>query len=185
MSFTAKPQDSFTVVSVNDEALDKTSLQGVLAIKRYIRERDASVLVRVPGARAAEFRCRPLSNSARTACEAIDAEVLRNQLAFAACLEGIDNLGIEWAPRFAAAGWSPTAKMLDGESLDRLADLVGGKVIEEIGAVCLQRANLTAQQGKAYRLPLGYVVLWPSANVQNTPTTAAHDSMSGSDAAGQ
>lgn len=176
MSFLAKPQDPFVVVSVNDPAIDKASIGGKMALRKYVAERDMDVLVYLPGGRPAKFHCRPLSNQARQACEAIDAEVLRNSLAFAACFERVEDLGVPWAPSKTLAPWSQGAQMLDGDSVDRLAELVGGKVVEEIGSVCLQRANLTANQGKAYRLPLGYVVVWPSANAQITPTSAAEES---------
>lgn len=177
MSFQAKPQDPFVVVSANDPAIDKASLGGKIALRKYIAERDAEVLVYLPGGRPAKFHCRPLTNVARQACEAIDAEVLRNALAFAACLDRVEDLGVPWTPTKTLAPWSMQAQMLDGESVDKLAELVGGKVVEEIGSVCLQRANLTANQGKAYRLPLGYVVVWPPANAQTTPTSAADDSV--------
>ncbi len=181
MSFTAKPQDPFVVVSVNDEALDKETLAGKIALRRYIQERDAAAIVCKPGGRPAKFHCRPLSNQARQACEAIDTETLRFALAFAACVDRVEDLGVPWAPKQTLAPWGQ-AQMLESASIDALADLIGGKVIEEVGAVCLQRANLTANQGKAYRLPLGYVVVWPSANVQTTPTSAAAESTRPSDA---
>jgi len=176
MSFTAKPQDPFYVVSVNDEALEKNTFAGKVALRKYVGERDPSVLVFKPGGRPAKFHCRPLSNAARQQCEAIDQEVLRHALAFAACLDRVEDLGVPWSPTRTLAPWSPQAQMLDGECVDALAEAIGGKVIEEVGSVCLQRANLTALQGKAYRLPLGYVVVWPSANAQTTPTSAAEDS---------
>lgn len=168
MSFTKKATDPFVVVSANDEAIDRETLAGKMALRKYLAERDPDGLVYLPGGRPAKFHCRPLTNSARTAIEGIDSAALRYTMAFAACVERIDDLGFPWLAKQIPAGWAADAKCLDPACLDELAEAVGGKVVEEVGAVCLQRANLSPKCGGGYALPPGYVVA--SARYSSAPS---------------
>lgn len=182
MSFTRKATDPFVVISANDEAIDRETLAGKLGLRRYISERDTDHLVLLPGGRPARFHCRPLSNAARTAIEGVDSAALRFTMAFAACVDRVEDLGFSWLPKLMPAGWAPDARCLEQACIDELAEAIGGKVVEEVGSVCLQRANLSPKCGGGYALPPGYVVASVRSTSALSPTIqieATHESGSG------
>ena len=119
-----------------------------------------SALVLLPGAGPTRFVCRPIRNQARTWLEGESREPTRNFLAFCAALDHIEDDGLAWRKVERPASWGTDSTIVDGESASELADLVGGKVLEEVGSIALQRANLTASQKKAYWLPRGCEVDW-------------------------
>lgn len=166
--------DVFYVVSVNDEAIDRDSLAGQVALRTYIRERDPDILRMYMGGKATRFKCRPITHAVRLKIEGEDNAAIRNTLAFHASVEAAENLllpdGTPWVPRRTAAGYDKEVYALTDDSVAELGNAGMGKVVEEIGYVCLQRANLSPSQKKAYRLPLGFTVNWESSS---SATTAA------------
>lgn len=149
-----KSHEPMVILSVNDPAIDRHSVPGQTALKNYVWERDASKLVLLEGAQPRRFWCKPIRNQARTWLESIPAESLKHLMAFCASIDHVENVDW-WQKKERTAGWSADAIMADRECVDELADELGGKMIEEIGAIALQRANLSVDQKKAYWLPLG------------------------------
>lgn len=181
--------DPFVVVSVNDDAIDRHSTEGRLGLARYREERDIAALVFLAGAKPTRFHCRPLSHHARIFVEGHEAASWRHVLAFHACVTRAENLelptGQPWTPTRVPAGWSAGADMLADVSVAELGDAGLGAIVEEVGAVCLQRATLLPSQKKAFRLPPGFVAIVASdssAETRATPITAAPESGGTSDA---
>lgn len=165
MSLLATVHQPFKVVSVNDPAIDRESLEGLSALQIYRRERDLSVLEGhyIAGAKPTVFHCRPLSHHARLWCEMFTGS-MRLVTVFRVCVTRIENLeGFEppWRPSTEAASWvsGKDETILDEDCMARLGSAPGlGKIVEEIGAVCLQKATLLPSQKKAFLLPPGFVV---------------------------
>ncbi len=180
-----RPHETFYVIPVNDDAIDRESFEGQLALRTYMKERDPEVLRLLPFSKPTRFKCRPMAHQARLAIEGEENAALRHTQAFHACVEGAENLvlpdGTAWIPKRIAASYEVGAYVLADESVKELGNAGLGKVIEEVGYVCLQRANLTAEQGKAYRLPLGFTVSWqPSSSATTRDTSGTETPPSGS-----
>lgn len=178
MSFARKSKEHFTVVSVNDPAIDRHSPEGKKALAKYIKERDVSVLKFYEGQKHARFICRPLPNDAVIEVEAENDPKRRCSWAFALTLERIEDLGfdpsepIAKVPVEAFGGW----EMLTDRCRKSLADELGQLIVREVGGVALQRALLSEHQKKAYSLPPGCEVdseIDIPANVSITPTTGS------------
>jgi hypothetical protein len=165
----------FVVFSVNDPAIDRDSPEGLLALTSYALERDESKLVLLPGATPTRFMCRPLSHGARLWVESFVSDSSRFVAAFRSCVTAIDGMeldGAAWQAEVQAAGW-PNGQLLTDPCVARLCDAGLGKVVEEVGFVALTRATLDANQKKAYRLPLGFVLTQPRISGVATIRSAA------------
>jgi hypothetical protein len=167
MSLSRKSHEPFVVVSVNDPAIDRHSLAGQIALKTYVKERgDPASLVLVPGATLRRFVCRPLSNRVRLWLKGIGSDPIRHHSAFCAALDHVEDPSLAWSH---VPVMSDGATMLDGDAADALADEIGGSVLEEIGSIALQRAELGPTQKKAYWLPRGCEVDWAIGSPATEP----------------
>lgn len=179
---TAAPQDSFVVVSLNDPAIDQDSADGFDAIVKYAMERDASVLHLRPGGELTKFHCKPLVGEARTWVLREPDAVARCVRAFKACVTSITGLEMpdhsQWNP--GAPVRATFGDMLSDDAVKKLS-LVGlDMVIQEVGSVCYQLANLTPGQKKALSLPPGYVVSVSEKSSAATSTTTTEPTHPGS-----
>lgn len=180
MSFPIKSREPLVVVSVNDPAVARSTVPDQIALKRYSEDRDMSKLRLIEGAAPAQFVMKPLPGSLRLLCESFASESTRHLMAFACSLMRIDDPNLRWEPKEKAIQWDGEEfTIVDPKSVSQLDEMIGGKVVEEIGSVALQRANMTANQKKAYWLPRGCAVDLAIAS----PATAAapsSDEVSGS-----
>ncbi len=175
---TGRAQEPFIVVSANDEAIDRESAEGIEALEKYLEERDPAVLVYQPGAQPTRFVCRPLSHHARLFVESQPSAAMRHEVAFRACVTAVENFrlpnGDPWHPGKAiSAAWEKGATILDDAPVKQLGDAGLGIVVEEVGAVCLARANMTPAQKKVYPRPRGLVVGFGRSSDAPSPTTTA------------
>lgn len=179
MAFTAKATAPFVVISVNDEALDKASVEGATAVRKYREERDPDVLKCHPGVQPTRFHCRPLRLSAKTLLDGEANDGLRDQLAFRLSVFQIDGLALDGAPfqLRMIPGVEPGSQLCSDESMAQLYDALGSDVIREIGFVAFQRAGLSATQKKAYLLPLGYRVNWETSSSAIVPITLSSETL--------
>lgn len=158
MAFGGKPQEAFTLVSVNDPSLDRSGPAEYASLLAYRRERaDWAGLKCIVGASPTVFHCNPISHQARIMLEGEQNEARRFELAFRVAVQRVENLDLEGGPLGPPdlGGWSEGARLLSVASMDRLGAALG-QVIEEIGYVALQRAQLSGHQKKTYLLPLGF-----------------------------
>lgn len=181
--------DQYVVVSVNDDAIDRVSIEGRQGLARYREEREVGSLVLLAGGQPTRFHCRPLSHHARIFIDGHESAAMRHVLAFHACVMRAENLtlpsGAPWTPTRMPAGWTRDADMLSDASVTELGEAGLGAIIDEVGSVCLQRATLLPSQKKAFRLPPGFVEITArdsSAATPQIPTTATPPSGSTSDA---
>lgn len=145
------------VVSVNDPAIDRHSFNGQRALRRYIESRDMADLVFLDGQQPTVFTLQPIAFDARTWIEGLPAESAQFVLAFACSVVKVEDPdeGELALGEATSAAWGP---FLSTKAVARLGDEYGGKLVEEIGAVALQAANMTAAQKKAFWLPRGCAV---------------------------
>lgn len=180
---TRKSRSNFEVVTVNDPAIDRHSRKGKAALEAYVQHRDLSKLIMIPHQTPTVFVMRPIPHRAALWLDSEDALPSRFAMAFAVSLERIE--GMDGEPIFNPSmtegdrkpwdlfsGWHVVSE----DARTRIAEALGEHVVREVGSVALQRANLTAHQGKAFWLPPGCTVDWEidsPAIVPSTPITEA------------
>jgi hypothetical protein len=174
-----KPHKHFDVISVNDPAIDNDSFDGAVALTKYARERDTSALLLKPGGQPTTFKCRPMTHHSRLFVESLDGEARRHVAAFQVCVVNVENLELEqpWRPQTRASAFGTGLTILTDAAVEQLSDAGLGKVVEEVGSVCLQRATMLPDQKKVYQLPLGCEVkqMQPDSHVTSQAVVPASE----------
>lgn len=151
MALRAEVAKEFKLCSVNDPAIDRDG--GFAEAYAYVQERDPTKLKLLDGAQPTWFVCKPLSASVRLSVESKEEDVHTYWWAFRYGVQSIENLeGEHWirdTTESGIKGWD----FISDKSMERLVELLGAGVVDEIGHAILTRARLTRDQKKGYSLP--------------------------------
>ncbi len=164
------------VVLVNDPAVARDTEAARKALSTYAQERDPSVLQFVRGEAPTKFVLRALPHEAVQHVERENDPGVRLLYAFALSLVRIEGLlgGPEGTLDLHHTKLTLMGRECDAltdESLRLVAEELGELAVQEVGSVALQRARATANQKKAFSLPLGCGVRWEASTPATDPIT--------------
>ena len=146
-----------------DPAFDTAHPQFAVCLARYIRTRSLDDLAKVPvlpGLRPALYLLRPLRTSERTDVLNQPGEALQRFVAVCTAVHKV-LVGASIADGKVSGGTVVEATvskggalpMADAAWMDRLSEEAGGQIVDELGALVIQRANVHPTARGSYRLP--------------------------------
>lgn len=146
------PHEKITVVSVLDPALDRRPVAaGGMDIRRYQETRDPDLIKEIPGKHARRYLLRPLDTQDM---DAVESSRVPSRFGFQFALESVINFkgvyGSTWKPRTAIER-NNEARFIVGDDEVSEASEGARKVVHELGAVAIERANVGFFLGGAVR----------------------------------